>query len=280
MKSIMNKHGIRPLKRLGQNFLIDENIIRNIIKAAEVVDNVVVEIGPGLGALTRPLAEDARRVLAIELDSRLAAILSETMSGYTNVEIINQDALKVDYDQLLGERGIDEGVVVIGNLPYYIATPIILRLLEGGYNVKRFIFMLQKEVADRMMAKPGTKDYGALTLAVQYRAGVSLMIKVPPTVFTPRPAVDSAVIKLIKHPKPPVKVDDPGLMFALIKAGFGKRRKILLNSLTASSLGISKGELIEACNAADIDTQARMEQLSLEEIARLANLLQKEGGQN
>ncbi len=276
IKYLMAKYDIRPKKKLGQNFLVDNNIIAKIVNSTDIANRVVVEIGPGLGSLTKALAQKAGRVIAVELDSRFLPPLKEVFSLQENVEIIHADALKLDYDQIMQERGLSESYVVVANLPYYITTPMIMHLLENKFNIDELVIMTQKEVANRMRAKPGTKDYGSLTLAVQYYADVSLVAKVPPTVFLPKPEVDSAVIKLKRHLKPVFEVNDEELLFKVIKAGFAKRRKTLLNALTSADLNISKAELMEICRASGINEQSRMEQLSLQEIIRLANYF-KEG---
>ncbi|KUO52865.1 MAG: hypothetical protein APF76_14660 [Desulfitibacter sp. BRH_c19] len=267
---LMDKYDIKPKKRMGQNFLIDNNIIQKIIREADVNGANVVEIGPGIGSLTVGLAQVAKKVIAIELDKKLIPALEETVGQYPNVEIINEDALSVDFDAIMKERGIEEEYSIVANLPYYITTPIIMYLLESGFKVDKLIFMIQKEVAARMVAKPATKDYGALTLGVQYHTEVSQVAKIPPTVFIPKPKVDSAVIKLVKRTKPLVDVKDERFLFQIIKAGFGKRRKTLLNSLSNSPLGLTREAITEACLISDISPQKRMEELSLQEIANLA----------
>lgn len=272
---LMDKYEIKPKKRMGQNFLIDNNIIQKIIKEADINGAIIFEIGPGMGSLTVGLAQVAKKVIAIELDRKLIPVLEETIGQYSNVEIINGDALSVDFDELVRERGITESYSIIANLPYYITTPIIMYLLESGFNFNKLIFMVQKEVAARMIAKPGTKDYGALTLGVQYYTEVSQVAKIPPTVFIPKPKVDSAVIKLVRRPRPLVDVKDERFLFQVIKAGFGKRRKTLLNSLFNSPLDLTREAITEACLKSEISHQKRMEQLSLQEIADLAGHLSR-----
>ena len=272
---LMDKFDIKPKKRMGQNFLIDNNIIEKIIREADVAGQNVFEIGPGMGSLTLGLAQVAKKVIAIELDKKLIPVLEDSVGRYPNVEIINEDALSVNFDALMRERGIEEGYSIVANLPYYITTPIIMHLLEGGFNVDKLVFMIQKEVAARMVAKPGTKDYGALTLGVQYYTEVIQVAKIPPTVFIPKPKVDSAVIKLIRRPKPLVDVEDEQFLFQVIKAGFGKRRKTLLNSLSNSTLGLSKEGITKACLSSGLSPQKRIEQLSLQEIAKLAVYLKR-----
>ena len=273
LKYLMNKYDIKPNKRMGQNFLIDNNIITKIVQGAHVKEGYVVEIGPGMGSLTVGLAQVAKKVIAVELDKKLLPVLEETTGGYPNVEIINEDALKVNFDEIMRERGIQEPYSIIANLPYYITTPIIMHILESGFNVDKLVFMIQKEVAARMIAGPGTKDYGALTLGVQYYTEVSQVAKIPPTVFIPRPEVDSAVVKLVRRLEPQVDVRNERFLFKVIKAGFGKRRKTILNSLSNSELDLSREFITEACSLSQIDPQKRMEQLSIQEIAKLADQL-------
>ena len=273
LKYLMNKYDIKPNKRMGQNFLIDNNIITKIIQGAQVEEGYVVEIGPGMGSLTVGLAQVAKKVIAVELDKKLLPVLEETTGKYPNVEIINGDALKVNFDEIMEERGIQGPYNIVANLPYYITTPIIMNLLESGFNVNKLVFMIQKEVAARMIARPGTKDYGALTLGVQYYTEVSQIAKIPPTVFIPKPEVDSAVVKLVRRQEPQVNVKNERFLFKIIKAGFGKRRKTLLNSLSNSELDLSREVIIEACSLSQIDPQKRMEQLSIQEIAILADQL-------
>jgi len=275
LKHLMNKYDIKPNKRMGQNFLIDNNIITKIIQGAGVEGGYVVEIGPGMGSLTVGLAQVAKKVIAVELDKKLLPVLEETTGKHSNVEIINGDALKVDFDEIMKERGIHEPYSVVANLPYYITTPIIMHLLEQGFNIDKLVFMIQKEVAARMLAGPGTKDYGALTLGVQYYTEVFHVAKVPPTVFIPKPEVDSTVVKLVKRSKPQVDVKNERFLFKVIKAGFGKRRKTILNSLFNSELDLTKEAIAEACSLSQVDPQKRMEQLSIQEIARLADNLYK-----
>ena len=273
LKYLMNKYDIKPNKRMGQNFLIDNNIIAKIIRGAHIGDEYVVEIGPGMGSLTVGLAQVAKKVIAVELDKKLLPVLKETTEKYPNVEIINEDALKVDFDEIMKARGIQGSYSVVANLPYYITTPIIMHLLESSFNIDKLVFMIQKEVAARMVAGPGTKDYGALTLGVQYHTEVSLVAKIPPTVFIPKPEVDSAVVKLVRRPEPQVDVKNEKFLFKVIKAGFGKRRKTILNSLFNSELDLTKEVIIEACLLSQIDPQKRMEQLSIQEIARVTDWL-------
>lgn len=276
-KRLINKHKFRIKKSLGQNFIIEPKIIDGIVCAAAVDEkDVVVEIGPGMGSLTQGLAENAGQVLAVELDKSLIPILRESFAEYKNVNIVQGDALKVDYNSLLKplyEKGdYREGFVVVANLPYYITTPITMNLLEGNYPWRRLVLMVQKEVADRMRAKPGTKDYGALSIGVQYRAAAAVAMRIPPTVFIPRPAVDSAIIVLDRLEKPAVEVKDEKLLFCLVAAAFGQRRKTLNNSLSGG-LRLEKAVVAEALAKAEIAPDRRGETLSLAEFGRLADAL-------
>ena len=276
-KRLINKHKFRIKKSLGQNFIIEPRIIDGIVEAADLSpQDVVVEIGPGMGSLTQGLAENAGQVLAVELDKNLIPILQESFGGYENVNIIHGDALKVDYNTLLKplyEKGdYKEGFVVVANLPYYITTPITMNLLEGNYPWRRLVLMVQKEVANRMKAKPGTKDYGALSIGVQYRASAHVAMHIPPTVFIPRPAVDSAIIVLDRLAEPAVKVDDEKMFFRLVSAAFGQRRKTLSNSVSGG-LHLEKTVVNEALQKAEIAPDRRGETLSLEEFAALSNVI-------
>ena len=271
-KETVAKHNFRFSKSLGQNFLIDQNIITKIIDGAGITsEENVLEIGPGIGSLTQELAERAKKVVAIEIDKSLIPILKETLQGKDNVEIINADVLKVDLHKILNEQFNGGDVKVIGNLPYYITTPIIMKCLEDKVPIKAIIIMIQKEVADRMKAKPGTKDYGALSVAVQYYCTVENIVNVPPTVFIPQPKVDSSVIKLNILPEPRVKVVSENIFFGLVKDSFGKRRKTLLNALSSGNLQLSKDLIREVFTICGIDEKRRGETLSLEEFALLAN---------
>ena len=276
-KRLINKHNFRIKKKLGQNFIIDPNIIEGIAHKADLTKrDIVVEIGPGMGSLTQKLAREAGQVLAVELDSTLIPILEETFKDQENLTIIHGDALKVNYNELLKplyEKGdYDEGFVVVANLPYYITTPITMNLLEGNYPWRRLVLMVQKEVANRMKAAPATKDYGALSIGVQYRATAKIAMNIPPEVFIPRPAVDSAIIILDRLPEPAVKVQDEKLFFRLVKAAFGQRRKTLNNSI-AGGLHLEKEVIAQALEKAGIAPDRRGETLSLQEFADLADAL-------
>ena len=268
---IIQKHNFSFKKSFGQNFLIDSHVIDKIIRAAEITkEDNVLEIGPGIGTLTQYLAEAAGRVVAVEIDEKLIPVLGETLSEYDNVKVINEDILKCDIDSIFG----GESFKVVANLPYYITTPIIMGLLEGKSHFDSLTVMIQKEVADRMKAGPGTKDYGALSLAVQYYAEPYLAANVPPNCFMPRPSVGSAVIRLKRRPEPAVKVRDEKLLFKLIRAAFMERRKTLLNAVKNSQeLDISKESVEEALTKMGIDVRIRGEALTLEQFAELSDLL-------
>ena len=272
----IQKHDFRFQKRFGQNFLIDDHVIRKILLAADISkEDTVVEIGPGIGTLTQYLAEAAGRVYAVEIDEKLLPILAGTLSSYENVTVINQDILKTDIRELIGDA---ETCKIVANLPYYITTPIIMALLEGGVPAESITVMVQKEVADRMAAEPGSKIYGALSLAVQYYADTYLAANVPPNCFMPRPAVGSAVIRLTRRKEAPVQVKDDGQMFRIIRASFNERRKTLVNGLRNDpSLGISKEEAEAALTKMGLPLTVRGETLSLAQFAELSDLLPESG---
>ena len=274
---IMNRHGISAKKSLGQNFIIEPHIIERIAAAADCdKQDLVLEIGPGIGSLTQALGEAAGQVVSVEIDRTLIAPLRETFAGQDNIEIIHADALTTDIPGLLApwqQSGrFRPGFMAVANLPYYITTPIIMRFLEQDHGWRRMVFMVQKEMADRMQAAPGTRDYGALSLAVQYRASARIAFIVPPSVFIPRPKVASAVIVLERLEQPPAAVRDEQQLFAVIRAGFGQRRKTLLNSL-ASGLSLPKEQITAALAAANIEANRRAETLTIGEFARLADAL-------
>lgn len=268
---VIQKHNFNFKKSFGQNFLIDSHVIDKIIRAAEITpEDNVLEIGPGIGTLTQYLAESAGKVVAVEIDEKLIPVLEETLAEYDNVRVINEDILKCDIDSIFG----GEPFKVVANLPYYITTPIIMGLLEGKSHFDSLTVMIQKEVADRMKAGPGTKDYGALSLAVQYYAEPYLAANVPPNCFMPRPNVGSAVIRLKRRPEPAVQVKDEKLLFGLIRAAFMERRKTLLNAVKNSKeLDISKERVEEVLTELGIDTRIRGEALNLEQFALLADNL-------
>ncbi len=271
---IIKKHQFVFQKKFGQNFLIDTRVLDKIISAAQITgEDMVLEIGPGIGTMTQYLAEAARCVAAVEIDENLIPILEETLRGYENIHIINGDILKIDMNQLVGRYNGGRPVKVVANLPYYITTPIIMGLLESGIPVDNITVMVQKEVASRMQAGPGSKDYGALSLAVQYYAKPYLVANVPPNCFLPRPKVGSAVIRLTRYSQPPVKVQDPKLMFQIIRASFNQRRKTLQNGLNNSpELSFSKGQIAGAIERMGLPAAVRGEALDLGQFARLADI--------
>lgn len=277
---ILNKYHFNFQKKFGQNFLIDTHVLDKIIKAAEVgKDDLVVEIGPGIGTLTQYLCEAAREVVAVEIDKNLIPILEDTLSDYDNITILNEDILKVDLNRLVQERNGGRPVKVVANLPYYITTPIIMGLFEAHVPVENITVMVQKEVADRMQAGPGGKDYGALSLAVQYYAKPYIAANVPPNCFMPRPNVGSAVIRLTLHGDKPVVIKDEALMFKLIRASFNQRRKTLANGLNNSEeIKLSKELITEAITELDFSPSIRGEALTLTDFAALSNLIYDKQG--
>lgn len=272
-KEIINKYSFAFQKKFGQNFLIDSNVLESIIRGAEITkDDFVLEIGPGIGTMTQYLCEAARQVVAVEIDKMLIPILEDTLSEYDNVEVINQDVLKVDIKSLAEEKNNGKPIKVVANLPYYITTPIIMGLFESGVPIDSITIMVQKEVADRMQIGPGSKDYGALSLAVQFYATAKVILNVSATCFMPRPNVDSAVIKLTRHKEPTVNVADEKLMFKIIRASFNQRRKTLVNGLKNSpELSFSKEQIVKAIEKIGKPETIRGEALTLEEFAELAN---------
>lgn len=274
---VLRKYNFNFQKKFGQNFLIDPHVLEKIIDAAQITkEDCIVEIGPGIGTMTQYLAESAGRVVAVEIDKALIPILEETLSAYDNVEVINEDILKVDLQRLVEEKNGGRPVKVVANLPYYITTPIVMGLFESHVPLASITIMVQKEVAERMQAGPGTKDYGALSLAVQYYAGAEVVANVPPNCFIPRPNVGSAVIRLTRYAEPPVQVQDEKLMFALIRASFNQRRKMLANGLgNAPGLFVSKEEVRAAIISMGISENIRGEAMTLEQFAQLANLLSR-----
>ena len=275
---VLQKYNFNFQKTFGQNFLIDEHVLDKIIRAAEITkDDYVLEIGPGIGTMTQYLACAAREVTAVEIDRALIPILEDTLKEYDNVSIINEDILKVDIAALAKEKNGGRPIKVVANLPYYITTPIIMGLFESHVPLESITVMVQKEVADRMQVGPGTKDYGALSLAVQYYAEPYIVANVPPNCFMPRPAVGSAVIRLTRHQKPPVEVMDEKLMFRLIRASFNQRRKTLANGLKNSGeLNLSKEVITAAIEKLGKGSSVRGEALDLEEFARLTNIIKEE----
>lgn len=273
---IIERHQFDFRKKFGQNFLIDNNILEKIIESAQITkDDCVLEIGPGIGTLTQRLAEEAGEVIAVEIDKNLIPILNETLADYDNVTIINDDILKVDINKIVEERG-ERPVKVVANLPYYITTPIIMTLFEKHVPLHSVTIMVQKEVADRMQVGPGTKDYGALSLAVQYYAKPEIVTKVPAACFMPRPNVDSAVIRLTRYEDTPVKADDEAWLFAVIRASFNQRRKTLANGLAnAGNLSINRRQVEETLAEMGLPASVRGETLTLEQFSELANRLLK-----
>ena len=270
---VIQKYQFAFQKRFGQNFLIDAHVLEKIVSAAGITqDDCVLEIGPGIGTMTQYLAESAGQVIAVEIDTNLLPILADTLKDYSNVKVINQDILKVDINELVKEYNNGRPIKVVANLPYYITTPIIMGLFESNVPIDNITVMVQKEVADRMQVGPGSKDYGALSLAVQYYASPYIVANVPPNCFIPRPNVGSAVIRLTRYQEPPVQVKDPKLMFKLIRASFNQRRKTLQNGLNNSpEISFSKEEITKAIESLGVSPSVRGEALSLEQFAQLAN---------
>jgi 16S rRNA (adenine1518-N6/adenine1519-N6)-dimethyltransferase len=276
-KDILKKYGFSFKKSLGQNFLIDTNILKKIVSFANLTeDSGAIEIGPGIGALTEQLARTSKKVVAFEIDQRLLPILNDTLSPYPNVKIIHNDVLEADVAEVIREEFNDmDDIMVVANLPYYVTTPIIMKLLEEHLPIRGIVCMLQKEVADRISARPGTKDYGSLSIAVQYYTEAETVMIVPKTVFVPQPNVDSAVIRLTRREHPAVSVTDETFFFQVTRASFAQRRKTLLNNLTSQlPEGKQKKEdILQALSASGIDPARRGETLSLEEFGRLSEEL-------
>ncbi len=272
---VLQKYQFTFQKKFGQNFLIDTSVLEKIVSAAQVTkEDCVLEIGPGIGTMTQYLAERAREVVAVEIDRNLIPVLQDTLSGYDNVTLVNDDILKVDIRKLVEEKNGGRPIRVVANLPYYITTPIIMALLEGHVPLKSITVMVQKEVAERMQTGPGTKDYGALSLAVQYYAKPELVANVPPNCFIPRPNVGSAVIHLVRYEEPPVQAEDEKKMFSLIRASFNQRRKTLANGLSnAQELGVTREQVTKVLEELGLSPTVRGEALTLEQFAQLSNLL-------
>ncbi|MBR6148741.1 MAG: 16S rRNA (adenine(1518)-N(6)/adenine(1519)-N(6))-dimethyltransferase RsmA [Lachnospiraceae bacterium] len=276
--AVLKKYNFSFQKKYGQNFLIDTNILERIISESEITkDDCVLEIGPGIGTMTQYLAESAKRVVAVEIDRSLIPILEDTLSGYDNVTVINDDILKVDIKKICDEYNDSRPIKVVANLPYYITTPIIMGLFESHVPLKSITIMVQKEVADRMQQKPGSKDYGALSLAVQYYAKPEIVAEVSPNCFIPKPNVSSAVIRLTRYENPPIEVDDEHFMFSLIRASFNQRRKTLANGLANGGLGLDRETVNSMLEKMGLSLTVRGEALTLEQFAKLSNLLGKKG---
>ena len=272
---VLQKHQFHFQKKYGQNFLIDVTVLDRIINAAQITkEDFVLEIGPGIGTMTQYLAERAGKVVAVEIDEALIPILKETLAAYSNVTVINQDVLKLDLKQLSDEQNGGKPIKVVANLPYYVTTPIIMGLFESGVPLESITIMVHKEVAERMQVGPGTKDYGALSLAVQYYSKPEIIANVPPNCFIPRPTVGSAVIRLTRHSEPPVDVKDAQHMFALIRASFNQRRKTLANGLSNEpKLHLTREQVTEAVEKMGLSPTIRGEALTLAQFAELSNLL-------
>lgn len=273
--TVLQKYHFNFQKKFGQNFLIDTHVLERIIEAAGITkDDFVLEIGPGIGTMTQYLCENAREVTAVEIDQNLIPILADTLSAYDNVTVINEDILKLDIVKLAEEKNAGKPIKVVANLPYYITTPIIMGLFESHVPIDSITIMVQKEVADRMQVGPGTKDYGALSLAVQYYAKPEIVANVPPNCFIPRPNVGSAVIRLDRYAEPPVQTLDEQFMFSVIRASFNQRRKTLVNGLSnAPGLNVSKEKIKEVLARMKLSETVRGETLTLEQFAQLADLL-------
>ena len=280
-KAVLERHGFTFKKSFGQNFLTDTNILQKIVDTAEIDDQVnVIEIGPGIGALTEFLAERAAQVMAFEIDHRLVPILADTLRDFDNVTVVNEDILKVDLAQHIQNfKNPDLPIKVVANLPYYITTPILMHLIESGIPFREFVVMMQKEVADRISAKPNTKAYGSLSIAVQYYMTAKVAFIVPRTVFVPAPNVDSAILKMVRRPEPAVAVEDEKFFFKVSKASFTHRRKTLWNNLTGyfGKTEEVKDKLTKALDQAGLSPSVRGEALSLEEFASLADALKGQG---
>ncbi|MBM7557223.1 16S rRNA (adenine(1518)-N(6)/adenine(1519)-N(6))-dimethyltransferase RsmA [Halanaerobacter jeridensis] len=267
-KELLRRHNLELKKSLGQNFLIDNNILDKIVDLANVnEEDTVIEIGPGIGSLTQKLAEKAAKVVAVEVDQRLEEVLEETLDEYNNIEVVFDDALEVDFDDL-----VDGEYKIVANLPYYITTPIVMRLLEEGFNVEQIVFMVQREVAERMVADPGGKDYGVLSIGIQFHTTAEILFDVPPDVFIPQPKVHSSVVSLDVLEEAPVEVVSEEFFFKIVNAGFQQRRKTIRNSLSkAANINLSRDLVDEALESVAIDSRRRAEKLSLEQFATLSN---------
>lgn len=279
VKEFLEKYDLRLKKSLGQNFLIDRNIAENIANAAQIDNKTVVEIGPGIGALTIPLASKASCVIALEIDSRIIPLLEEAVSQLENVIIVKGDALKYDFDLLVekaaGYESLHRGYIIAANLPYYAAAPIIIHVVRQNFKVNNFIFMVQKEVAERLTASPGSKAYGSISVIVQLFAKLEIVARVPASVFFPKPDVDSAVVKMDIYSTPPVEVEDRDFFFKVVGAAFGKRRKKIVNALENLLPGLDRSAIEAACSKAGINPSVRGEMLSVAKFASLSDALVK-----
>ncbi len=280
--AVLQKYNFNFQKRFGQNFLIDTRVLEKIIEASGITkDDFVLEIGPGIGTMTQYLCESAREVVAVEIDKNLIPILGDTLGAYDNVTVIHEDILKLDINRLAEEKNAGRPIKVVANLPYYITTPIIMGLFESHVPLESITIMVQKEVADRMQVGPGTKDYGALSLAVQYYAKPEIVANVPPNCFMPRPSVGSAVIRLTRHAKVPVAVEDEKLMFSIIRASFNQRRKTLANGLNNSpEIRLTKEMIQESIAELGMPLTVRGESLTLEQFAAFANIISRKMKEN
>ena len=276
-KEVLTKFNMSAKKKFGQNFLIDNGTLEGIVEAAGVTDSdCVLEIGPGIGTLTQYLADSAKKVVAVEIDKTLMPVLADTLSEYDNVTVINEDVLKVDIEEIVNTYNEGRPIKVVANLPYYITTPIIMKLFESGAPIESVTVMVQKEVADRMSMGPGSKDYGALSLAVGFYAEATEVMDVPPSSFIPQPGVGSAVVHLRRYQEPKVSVKDEKYLFDIIRTAFNQRRKTLSNSLSGNpQLGVSRQQVQDALTEMGIDERARGEILTLEQFAKLSDILQR-----
>ncbi|WP_029323665.1 16S rRNA (adenine(1518)-N(6)/adenine(1519)-N(6))-dimethyltransferase RsmA [Butyrivibrio sp. AE3004] len=273
-RAVIEKYNLCIQKKFGQNFLIDDSVLSKTVEAASVSkDDTVLEIGPGIGTMTQYIAEKAGKVIAIEIDKMLIPILSDTLSSYNNIKVINEDVLKVDINKIVQEENDGKPIKVVANLPYYITTPIIMNLLENELPIESITVMVQKEVADRIATSPGSKDYGALSLAVQFYTEPTMVQIVPPHCFIPQPGVDSAVIHLKCHKNPPVDVIDSKFMFSVIRSAFAQRRKTLSNGVANGNIGITRDQVVAALEQMNLNPSIRGEKLSLQDFATLSNIL-------
>ena len=270
-KEIIDKHNFRLNKSLGQNFLVDNNILSKIIDAADINDeDIVIEVGTGIGTLTKELLLRAKKVIAIEIDKKLIEIIGETLNNFDNLKVVNEDVLRIDIKEILGEINLDSSIKIVANLPYYITTAIIMKFLESGVDFKSFVIMIQKEVASRILAKPGTKSYGSLTVAIQYYANSYIVTNVSKSSFIPKPNVDSSVIKLEMKKEKEVRVNDEKIFFDVVRGSFAKRRKTILNSLSGYKY-FDKELISQALKNSEIDEKRRGETLTINEFANLTN---------